>query len=118
MKKIVLPVIIVTLSCYMLGCGNHSDEQKRDMIEDSEAGELVIERVTEERAQVQGDEAKEVIAPTKEEVLAMRAIVLEGMSEEAIKRLKENIKIANLQMEEAYLYDDLFGRYARNGTCK
>nr|MBQ8252229.1 hypothetical protein [Lachnospiraceae bacterium] len=40
----------------------------------------------------------------------MRAITLQGMSEEEIARLTENIKIANLQMEEAYMYDDLFGK--------
>ena len=50
----------------------------------------------------------EIVAPTKEEVLAMREVVLEGMSAEEIARLTENIKIANLQMEKAYLNDNLF----------
>ncbi len=49
-------------------------------------------------------------SPGKEEVLAMRAAALEGMTEEAAERLKENVKVANLQMEEAYLFNDLFGR--------
>ena len=53
---------------------------------------------------------EEISAPTKEEVLKMRAIALEGMSEEEIARLTENIKVANMQMEEAYMYDDLFGK--------
>lgn len=43
----------------------------------------------------------EVAAPTGEEVLAMREHVLEGMSEEEIERLTENIKTANLSMEHA-----------------
>jgi len=51
-----------------------------------------------------------LIGPTKEEVLIMRETVLEGMDQNAIDRLTENIKIANLTMEEAYLYDDLFGK--------
>ncbi len=53
---------------------------------------------------------KTLSAPSKEEVLAMRAVVLEGMSEEEIDRLTENIKVANLQMEEAWMQDDLFGK--------
>ena len=53
---------------------------------------------------------KTLTAPSKEEVLAMRAVVLEGMSEEEIARLTENIKVANLQMEEAWMHDDLFGK--------
>ncbi len=52
----------------------------------------------------------EVSAPAKDEVLAMRVKALEGMSEQEIERLKENIKVANQQMEKAYLYDDLFGK--------
>ncbi len=55
-----------------------------------------------------GDEEKET--PTKEEVLSVRRLVLEGMSEEEQERLKENIKVANLCMERAYLRDDLFGK--------
>lgn len=46
--------------------------------------------------------------PLEEEVYAMREKVLEGMSEEEISRLKENIKIANLQMEHAYFNENIF----------
>lgn len=55
-------------------------------------------------------ESQETMAPAKEEVLAMRERVLEGMSEEEKERLTENIKVANLQMEGAYLYDDIFSK--------
>ena len=66
-----------------------------------------VNRVSEnETTQTDG----EIVAPTKEEVLAMRALVLEGMSEKEIERLTENIKIANNKMENGYLYDNLFGR--------
>ena len=54
----------------------------------------------------------EVVAPTREEVLAMREHVLEGMSAEEIERLTENIKIANMKMESAYLYDNIFTKLA------
>lgn len=48
--------------------------------------------------------------PTKEEVLELRNLVTKGMTEEEISRLSENIKVANLTMEKAYLYDSLFER--------
>ncbi len=53
---------------------------------------------------------EEVTAPTKEEVLAAREKALEGMSEEEIGRLKENVKVANQRMEQAYLYDNIFAK--------
>lgn len=53
---------------------------------------------------------QEAVRPSKEEVLAMREQVLEGMSAEEVKRLTENIKVANHQMESGYLYDDIFGK--------
>lgn len=40
----------------------------------------------------------------------MRSAVTEGMSEEEIARITENIKVANHVMEEGYLYDRLFER--------
>lgn len=49
-------------------------------------------------------------APSKEDVLSMRQKVLDGMTEDEIERLKENIKVANQTMERAYLFDDLFGK--------
>ena len=51
---------------------------------------------------------EEAYRPTMEEVLSRRKKALEGMSEEEIERLTENIKVANLQMESAYLNDNLF----------
>lgn len=56
------------------------------------------------------EEMAELHAPSKEEVFSMREMVLDGMSEEEITRLTENIKTANLQMERAYLYENIFGR--------
>lgn len=48
------------------------------------------------------------VRPSKEEVLAMREKTLDGMPETEISRLRENIKVANLQMESAYLNDNIF----------
>ena len=48
--------------------------------------------------------------PSKEMVLYMRSAATEGMSEEEIIRITENIKVANHAMEEGYLYDRLFER--------
>ncbi|MBR5577766.1 MAG: hypothetical protein IKW28_02085 [Lachnospiraceae bacterium] len=70
---------------------------------------LEEEKTLEEKEQRK--EAKEgKKAPTREEVLELRKLVTEGMTEEEITRLSENIKVANLTMEEAYLYDSLFER--------
>lgn len=54
--------------------------------------------------------AESIIPPSKEEVTAMRAVVLEGMSEEEINRLTENIKVANSAMESAYFNDNIFDK--------
>lgn len=52
--------------------------------------------------------ASDNVRPSKKEVLAMREKTLDGMPETEISRLRENIKVANLQMESAYLNDNLF----------
>lgn len=43
-------------------------------------------------------------------MLAARELALEGMSEEEAERLTENIKTANLVLEQAYMYDNIFGK--------
>ena len=48
--------------------------------------------------------------PLKEEILAKRQSCLDGMSEDEVTRLAENIKTANLQLEYGYLNDKLFER--------
>ena len=68
--------------------------------------EDVSESVAEDK--IKTDEAIEIHIPSKEEVLAMREQVLEGMSVEEIDRLTENIKVANLRLESAYLNDNIF----------
>lgn len=53
-------------------------------------------------------DADPIEAPSKEQILAMRETVLEGMTEEETMRLTENIKVANLRLESAYLNDNIF----------
>ena len=93
---------ILTLS--LIGCERTQNDVTESSV--SETTNLIeeeqtvnnddVNRVSEnETTQTDG----EIVAPTKEEVLAMRALVLEGMSEKEIERLTENIKIANNKME-------------------
>jgi anti-sigma28 factor (negative regulator of flagellin synthesis) len=58
------------------------------------------------------DKEEHIDIPSKEEVLSMRELVLEGMNEDEIERLTENIKTANLTMESAYLNDRIFNKLA------
>ena len=112
MKKKKL-VIVLLLSVILYGCSingensatqtDHTGKNEQDndadddnIANDTPAGETAIQ------------DTPEVTAPTKEEVLAAIEQVLEGMSEEEAERLKENIKVANLQMESAYLNDNIF----------
>lgn len=67
-------------------------------------GEAAAQQDTSAAAGVSGS-----TAPSKEQVLAAREAVLEGMTTEQIERLTENIKVANIRMEWAYLYDNIFG---------
>lgn len=50
--------------------------------------------------------------PSEDEVLSAREAALEGMTQEQIDRLTENIKVANSAMESAYFYRDIFGKLA------
>lgn len=58
--------------------------------------------------EVQHNDVSQPTPPSKEQVEAMRQTVLEGMSAQEIERLTENIKVANLTLESAYLYDNIF----------
>ena len=56
------------------------------------------------------EEDSEPEPPKREEVLAARELALEDMSEEEAERLTENIKTTNLVLEQAYMYDNIFGK--------
>lgn len=59
-------------------------------------------------AKEHGESASEAVRPAKEEVLAAREQVLAGMSEEEAEWLTENVRAAHMQMESAYVFDNLF----------
>ncbi len=59
---------------------------------------------------VEKDDAAEMHIHSKEEVQNLREHVLEGMTDEEIERLTENIKVANLRLEAAYLNDNIFDK--------
>lgn len=92
-------------------CGKDEREQAIQKSEASISIESALQEEIGENMESE-NEFEQVYVPSKEEVLAMRAIVLEGMSEEEIDRLTENIKVANIQMESAYLNDNIFDKLA------
>lgn len=70
--------------------------------------EKILQTIWVGKPEKQDDETIKV--PLKEEILEKRQSCLNGMSEEEITRLAENIKTANLQLEYGYLNDKLFER--------
>ena len=102
MKRYTTLIFVFACVLVLAGCNNRS----MNYIIENESGESVSESITEDNIEI--DEAIEIHVPSKEEVLAMREHVLEGMSDEEIDRLTENIKVANLRLESAYLYDNIF----------
>lgn len=117
-KSILLSVLFLSIS--LSGCSANEERDKQQTeyaelnqeIQDDSETENIEDTETEESLESETNDqtGSEPAAPTKEEVLSMRELVLEGMSEEEIDRLTENIKIANLQMESAYLYDNIFAK--------
>ncbi|MBO4982130.1 MAG: hypothetical protein J6C84_09615 [Lachnospiraceae bacterium] len=108
MKRISVAFCFSVLGvCLVLsGCG--TKEQPAEIPSQTVIAETISENVTEDNGE--RDDPTEVLVPSKEEVLAMRETVLEGMSDEEIERLTENIKVANLQLESAYLNDNIFDK--------
>ena len=119
MKKSIL-LCILLLSIFLFGCSANDESNKQQTeyaeinqeIQDESESIMPDNTETVEKSEAETDEQSESepAVPTKEEVLAMRERVLEGMSEEEIARLTENIKVANQRMEKAYLYDNIFGK--------
>ncbi len=93
---------------FLCGCDTSNSEPLYEA-EEEIIGENLEEKALEDKEQLkEAKEEKKV--PTKEEVLELRNLVTKGMTEEEISRLSENIKVANLTIEKAYLYDSLFER--------
>lgn len=94
-------VIIMLSAC---GAVDHNTDTEGFLSETMEESTATEENAETEEFIPQSD------IPSKEEVFSMREKVLEGMTEEEKERLTENIKIANLRMESAYLYDNIFDK--------
>lgn len=102
--RVVAALFILMVCLTFIACG--TEEKSTETEHTPQIEENVTVDTTEDV--IESDVVTEVSAPSKEEVLAMRETVLEGMSEEEIDRLTENIKVANHCMESAYLYDNIF----------
>ncbi|MCM1091007.1 MAG: hypothetical protein NC092_08310 [Butyrivibrio sp.] len=122
MQRIKLLLILACVSILTACQASDNDVTKMTTVNDSQADytvEMAEESEKSENSENSAENAQdtpvadktsESIAPTKEQVLAAREIVLDGMTAEQIDRLTENIKIANSRMEQAYLYDNIFGK--------
>lgn len=107
-NKIVKKLTILTILIIAIGvsaCANNEANVKiEENTEELSAIETPDENLTD-------DTNRETFAlPTTAEVENAREIALEGMTEGEINRLQENIKVANLAMESAYLNDNIFER--------
>ena len=100
MKKTVTIVLLLSIIA-LSGCT--TDEKNT-------SAETEISTETESNDEKTEEEDSEPEPPKREEVLAARELALEGMSEEEAERLTENIKTANLVLEQAYMYDNIFGK--------
>ena len=109
-KSILLSILFLSISLYGCSSDDESDKQRTEYVEINQVTQDDSETEKIENVEEDTDDqtAPELIAPTKEEVLAMREHVLEGMSAEEIERLTENIKSANLSLEHAYLWNNIF----------
>ena len=100
MKKTVTIVLLLSIIA-LSGCT--TDEKNT-------SAETEISTETESNDERTEEEDSEPEPPESEEVLAARELALEGISEEEAERLTENIKTANLVLEQAYMYDNIFGK--------
>ena len=100
MKKTVIIVLLLSIIA-LSGCT--TDEKNT-------SAETEISTATDSNDERTEEEDSEPEPPEREEVLAARELALEDMSEEEAERLTENIKTANLVLEQEYLYDNIFGK--------
>ncbi len=95
MKQMRYWILTMVLVLLCGACSPASEEQGK-----VEEPEVIEKEAAEETKQ----------KPSKEEVLAMREKVLEGMAEEEIERLTLNIKDLNVTWESLYFYSDIFSK--------
>lgn len=101
-KKITITYACILAACLTFSaCGGNQPTETQQIIQEGASEDGLGDNPG------QRDDAQ-IEAPSKEQVLAMRETVLEGMTEEEIERLTENIKVANLRLEAAYLNKNIF----------
>lgn len=105
-RKITCSFFGVAVCLVLSACGTteHMEEAPQQIILIESTEDHSPEDIAE------SDDATKIHIPSKEEVFAMRELVLEGMSDAEIDRLTENIKVANLRLEAAYLNDNIFDK--------
>lgn len=107
-RFLLLGIIVI---CFAISACEKKEQSVDELSMQSSTENLVSENAVQKDTEIKGFVTVTQI-PSKEDVLAMRKIVLEGMSDEEIERLTENIKVANFTMENGYLYENLFGKLA------
>ena len=116
---IVLTLTAVLFMTSLVSCG-YQPEETGEMILPSSSAETGTEPTKETIDPTQSQEeltsAGNIMNPDREDVLAAREKALEGMTDEEIARLRENIKVANLTMERAYLNDNLFEKLSKKDS--
>lgn len=109
MKKIASVFAFFILSFSIIGCSQKSENTMNVPVKISIKQDTIIESESQTTTEdINSIDDLEIQIPSKEEVLAMRELVLEGMTNEDIERLTENMKVANLRLESAYLNDNIF----------
>ena len=111
-KRIISMYFMISICLCFSACGTVKEEQTVEERETNSEEYNFQSESSEEDSNGEDsnteDNDESIIPPSKEEVIAMRSSVLEGMNEDEIERLTENIKVANLRMESAYLNDNIF----------
>jgi hypothetical protein len=110
MKKRNIVVYLSSLSVCLFISACSTKENILETQQQETTIESVTENSVEDNDSIEINDATEIVVPSKEEVLAMRELVLDGMSDDEKERLTENIKVANLRMESAYLNDNIFDK--------
>ena len=109
MKKIASVFAFFILCFSIMGCSQKSENTMNVPVKISIKQDTIIESESQTTTEdINSIDDLEIQIPSKEEVLAMRELVLEGMTNEDIERLTENMKVANLRLESAYLNDNVF----------
>lgn len=109
-KNVISINLIICLCLCFTACGTDNESPVVDESETNISEEYNLQSESGEENSNTDNSTESMIAPSKEDVIAMRTVVLDGMSEEEISRLTENIKVANLTMESAYINDNIFDK--------